>query len=256
MRQAIVIIALSLAIHLLLWMIFTSLATPQRPLTRKVATPTVLQVQVVPAPQAKRILETEQEETEPPLQARYLGRTNHRAEVATKKQAAPRRRAAVEKFVPRRSITAPRSATNKRALPKLTYAQFLQQSHRRLASNVAQDFFIPDDLARGTAIDISTREYRYIGYFSSLRKAIELAWHYPAQAARRGQQGIVRLRFAIAADGSASRIKVMQSSGYRLLDVAIVDAIRLASPFSPFPKGFGRAQLTITGSFHYVLRGI
>ena len=73
---------------------------------------------------------------------------------------------------------------------------------------------------------------------------------------QRGQQGVVRLRFAIAADGTASQIKVTKSSGYRVLDVAIVEAIRLASPFSPLPGSLKRDQLTITGSFHYILRGI
>ena len=157
--------------------------------------------------------------------------------------------------MPQKSIAAPRHEASKSAAPKLTYAQFLQESQRSLTAGSHQDF-IPDDLARGEAIDISTNEYRYIGYFSSLRKAIELAWNYPSQAVRRGQEGVVRLRFAIAADGTASRIKVMQSSGHRVLDVAIVDAIRLASPFSPLPKGIKSKQLTITGSFHYILRGI
>ena len=256
MRQAVVIIAMSVAIHLLLWVVFGAFAERQPPAVRKMATPTVLQVQVEPAPQPRHILAAEQEETAPPSEARYLGHTNHQAERETK--AEPRRqqhRAAASKFVPQKNIAAPRPAASKAASPKLTYAQFLQQSQHSLATNGYQDF-IPDDLASGATIDISTSEYRYIGYFSNLRKAIELAWNYPAQAVRHGQKGVVRLRFAIAADGTASKIKVMQSSGHRLLDVAIVDAIRLASPFSPLPQGFEREQLTITGSFHYILRGI
>ena len=252
MRQAVIIVAMSVAIHLLLWTFFASLR--QQPLARETVPPTVLRVQVEPAPQPRRILEAEQEETESPPPARYLGRTNHQAKVETK--AALRRqqpRADAGKFVPQKSIAAPRPAARKR--PNLTYAQFLQESQHSLVTSGYQDF-IPDDLASGGAIDISTSEYRYIGYFSGLRKAIELAWNYPVQAAQRGQQGVVHLRFAIAADGTASQIKVTQSSGHRWLDVAIVDAIRLAAPFSPLPRGFKREQLTITGSFHYILRGI
>ncbi len=257
MRQAVVIITMSVAIHLLLWMVFASFAAQPRPAARKtVPATTVLQVRVEPTPQPQRILEAEQEETAPPPQARYLGHTNHHAEVETK--TAPRHTTAgqltPQKSIPRPQKTIPRPAQHKDAAPRLTYAQFLQESQRSLATNGYQDF-ITDNLARSSVIDISTSEYRYIGYFSGLRKAIELAWSYPAQAVRRGQQGIVRLRFAIAADGTASKIKVTRSSGYRLLDVAIVDAVRLASPFSPLPKGFKREQLTITGSFHYILRG-
>jgi len=254
-RQAVIIIALSVAIHLLLWVVFASFAARQQPVAHKTVPPTVLQVQVEPSPQPRRILEAEQTETAPPPEARYLGRTNHRAKVETKTPARRTRPAVAAKLAPRKSIVAPRPAAHKAAVPKLTYAQFLQESQHSLASSGYQDF-LPDNLARGGAIDISTSEYRYIGYFSGLRKAIELAWNYPSQAVRRGQQGVVSLRFAIAADGTASKIKVTQSSGHRLLDVAIVDAIRLASPFSPLPAGFKREQLTITGSFHYILRGI
>ena len=252
MRQAVIIIALSIAIHLLLWVVFASLAEHQPPTVRQTTTPTVVHVQVEPAPQAKSILEAKQQETAPPKQARYLGHTNHQAQ--QEKKPAPRQQPsrATGKFSPLKSIV---PSADKKAMPKLTYAQFLQQSQHNLTANGYQDF-LPDALASGDVIDISTSEYRYIGYFSSLRKAIELAWNYPAQAVRRGQQGVVRLRFAIAADGTASKIKVVQSSGHRLLDIAIVDAIRLASPFSPLPRNLKREQLTITGSFHYILRGI
>ena len=76
-RQAVVIIAMSIAIHLLLWLVFASLAKEQPPTAHKTTTPTVLQVQVEPLSQPQRILEADQEETAPPTEARYLGRTNH-----------------------------------------------------------------------------------------------------------------------------------------------------------------------------------
>ena len=252
MRQGIVIIAISVGIHLLLWAVFSEFAAQPPPTYRPQPAPTVLQVQVAPAPTPVRILEADQQETAPPKQARFLGRTNHQAKVATK--ATPRRqlRAAAGKLMPQRSII----VTSEGNTPKLTYAQFLQQSQQSLNNADGYQDFIPDKMASGDVIDISTSEYRYIGYFSGLRQAIELAWHYPASAAQRGQQGVVRLRFAIAADGTASHIKVTKSSGYRVLDVAIVEAIRLASPFSPLPRSLKRDQLTITGSFHYILRGI
>ena len=252
MRQAVIIIAMSVAIHLLLWLVFASFTSRQQPTARQTTAPRVLQVQVAPPLPPQRILEAEQQETAPPTEARYLGRTNHRTKRETK--AAPRQQAGrvASKFKPQQNIAA---SPRQQAAPKLTYEQFLQQSQHSIHTQGYQDF-ISDDLPHGAAIDINTSEYRYIGYFSGLRKAIELAWNYPAQAVRRGQEGVVHLRFAIAADGTASKIKIVRSSGYRLLDVAIVDAIRLASPFSPLPRNLKREQLTITGSFHYILRGI
>ena len=88
-----------------------------------------------------------------------------------------------------------------------------------------------------------------------MRKSFELVWNYPARAARLGQQGVVALEFVIFQNGSLGRVKVLQSSGFSLLDTAAVRALRLASPYSPLPKGLGKDQLLITGSFRYVLNG-
>jgi protein TonB len=41
---------------------------------------------------------------------------------------------------------------------------------------------------------------------------------------------------ALYADGSVKEIRVLQSSGYKLLDDSAVNIVRLASPFSPFPE--------------------
>lgn len=270
MRRAVIIIAVSVAIHLLLWRVFTHFGEHSHR-DRRLRAPTTLRVKIKPAMPPRRIIEAQQRQTAPPRNPRYLGHTDHQAKVETK--AAPRRqqrRVAASTSSAAKSTNAIRSIQksaivgqqkiaiaprNNEITPKLSYAQFLQQSQQNLYTQSFQDV-IDADLPAGEVIDISTGEYRYIGYFSNLRKAIEMVWNYPSQAAQRGQQGVVRLRFAIAADGTASQIKVTQSSGHRLLDVAIVDAVRLASPFSPLPQGFKRKHLLITGAFHYILRGI
>ena len=105
----------------------------------------------------------------------------------------------------------------------------------------------------GDRIDMNTSEFRYVGYFTAMRKSIELVWVYPAEAARSGMQGEVRVEFVIHKDGHVSRIRVLRSSGYRVLDEAIVEALKLASPFSPLPEGFGKDKIAVTGSFRYQL---
>jgi len=54
-------------------------------------------------------------------------------------------------------------------------------------------------------------------------------------------------------DGHTRRLRVVKSSGYKILDDAIVEAIKLASPFSPLPDGFGKDKIVITGMFRYIL---
>lgn len=48
---------------------------------------------------------------------------------------------------------------------------------------------------------------------------------YPAEAARRGEQGLVILLVHVAADGSVSDVDIARSSGFTLLDHAARDAV-------------------------------
>lgn len=141
--------------------------------------------------------------------------------------------------------------------PRNSYEALLPQGESLTRDQIQAGYreYVDQSIAEGDKIDINTSEYRYIGYFSTMRKAIELVWVYPREASRKGLQGEVGLEFAIERDGSASQIKVLKSSGYESLDRAIIEAINLASPFSPLPDGFGKKKIVVTGSFRYVLYG-
>ncbi len=115
--------------------------------------------------------------------------------------------------------------------------------------------YIDEDLPSGDAIDLNTSEYRYIGYFSQIRQGIQLVWTYPREAVAKGMQGQVKLEFNIDKDGKVSKIRVLKSSGYTILDKSVVEAIKLASPFAPLPDGFGKDRINISGTFHYILAG-
>ena len=113
--------------------------------------------------------------------------------------------------------------------------------------------YLDEDIDVGERIDINTSDYRYIGYFTSLRKSVELVWTYPREAVRRGLQGEVGVEFTIMKDGSVKRVKVIRSSGHKILDRSVVEAIKLASPYTPLPDGLEKQKLTIVGGFRYVL---
>jgi protein TonB len=134
------------------------------------------------------------------------------------------------------------------------YEKFLGQAGAQLL-NKSMAGYESLETGDGDRLDLDTKEYRYMGYFSSMRKSIELVWVYPAEASRRGIQGTVTVEFTIEKSGASKSIKVLRSSGSESLDNAIVQAIRDAQPFSPLPEGFGKEKLTITGNFNYVLTG-
>ncbi|MDP3937576.1 MAG: energy transducer TonB [Deltaproteobacteria bacterium] len=71
---------------------------------------------------------------------------------------------------------------------------------------------------------------------AEIHARIQAALLYPREARRRGVEGTVHLRFALAEDGRVRRVDVRESSGARLLDRASIETVRRAQPF-PFVAG-------------------
>lgn len=106
---------------------------------------------------------------------------------------------------------------------------------------------------KGKTLQLNTSELRYQKYLVNMKNKIESRWDYPESASRNGWQGVLRLDFAINKDGTLKDVKLVKSSNYPALDDAAITALRLASPFPPFPDDFGIEEINIKGSFEYVI---
>src|SRR5690606_22185234 len=84
---------------------------------------------------------------------------------------------------------------------------------------------------------VSTQESRDAYYLHGWSKKIETVGNlnYPAEARRKKIYGNLRLMVAVRADGSVQEVRVLKSSGQRILDQAAIDIVGLAAPFAPFP---------------------
>jgi TonB family protein len=239
---------------------------------------------------SKKILEMPQTKTEAPDEPDHLGTVDHKALKETRvseklkrdkakdpgqkgkpvdqkqvanvnpdqpqqpKPAAPKEKSANEN-APKKNPGGSLSMESYRPKPRNDYEALLPTNVTDLPGQLTAGYqdYVDDKVQEGDRIDINTSEYRYIGYFTAMRKAIELVWNYPMEAVRKGMAGEVVLEFAINKDGKASHIKVVKSSGYEILDRTMVDTIRLASPFSPLPQGFKKERIVVTGAFRYIL---
>jgi protein TonB len=225
----------------------------------------------------RRVVETVMPETEAPQKPTALGAQDHKTnrEMKIKKEeiksvpaanAGPK--GSPENSVQKEGALTPAGATQKTqisisgtvpvpsvAKPRNAYENLLNSSMAAMQGQIDAGYqeYVDEKATEGDHIDLNTQEYRYVGYFTTLRKSIELVWNYPLSAVRKGLQGTVNLEFTIHENGEVTQIKVLKTSGYQILDKAIVDAIKLASPFAPLPAGFGKKKLVITGAFNYVL---
>jgi TonB family protein len=238
--------------------------------------------------QSTKILETRQTPTEKPQEARHKGAQDHKAEKEmrlkeslnqakaldpgyagqniqndTAATLTPRQQLQKQKEIERANDLKTRLykdgtlSTGKFSKRKRNSYERLLPEASELASAMKAGYqeHLDEKIAVGNRIDINTTDYRFIGYFTNLRKAFELVWVYPLEAKRRGWQGVVAAEFTIKKDGSLKSVKVLESSGHPVLDEAVVQALRLASPFAPLPEGIGKDHLQVTGNFRYVLSG-
>ena len=232
---------------------------------------------------AKRIIETKQTETAPPKTPTSLGAQDHATENETRlserklaetRAQDPMSESAKNFTPPRQPATKITGKTTEHAIvPRVIAAPGQLPIHRnpkkqetayeKLLPHKTDDVFSPKSggfvepldktIAEGDRVDMNTSSFKYISYFTGLRKQIEMVWIYPSEAVRRGLQGAVQLEMVIEKDGRVSRVRIVQSSGYTSLDENMVKTIKLASPFAPLPKTWGKERLVVTGSFHYIL---
>lgn len=83
----------------------------------------------------------------------------------------------------------------------------------------------------------STKEARDAAYLDSWRLKVERIGNlnYPSEARSRKIYGQLRLLVSINSDGSLREVKVLKSSGHRVLDQAAMRIVKLAAPYSTFP---------------------
>ena len=111
----------------------------------------------------------------------------------------------------------------------------------------------PSEQTQGTEgpIRLDTREPQFIGYFSSIKRDIELVWQYPEPALRNGFEGKLILEFTVLWNGELGETRLIRSSGFSILDEEAMRAVKAAAPFQPIPPWIGRKRLPIVASFEY-----
>lgn len=109
------------------------------------------------------------------------------------------------------------------------------------------------------AISASTKEYKYAAYLDAWRRKVERIGNlnYPDQAKRDSLHGNLVLHVAVRADGSVERVRVLHSSGHKILDDAAVRIVRMSAPYSPFPEEIRKETdiLDITRTWQFLRSG-
>jgi periplasmic protein TonB len=77
---------------------------------------------------------------------------------------------------------------------------------------------------------------RMVAWGAEIRARIERKKRYPVAAQSRGQVGVVRVALSVRRSGVLQQVRIVGSSGQKLLDRAALRAVRDAAPFPRSPK--------------------
>jgi TonB family protein len=192
-----------------------------------------------------------QKPTRPPKKTEVLGMVHHTAQ---KDKTAPQKKTRGSKSSPsKKPSLSMASSPSKKAQAPISYQGLLGHMDREM-EGAYEDALSSAEVGDGEIVDLNTKEYKFISYFSKIKEDIELAWSYPSLAVRQGLQGQVLVSFVIHKNGETGPVQVRRTSGSSLLDQAILNAIKNAAPFPPFPQHMTNNYLEIMGTFHYILR--
>ena len=102
------------------------------------------------------------------------------------------------------------------------------------------------DTLRTESIETDDKaEKSMLRYQDTVKQKIESSRHYPMRAQRMRLEGVVDIAFVINKDGTSRNIKVVGSSGSKLLDAEALNNISKASPFMPLPKEISKNSIDI-----------
>ncbi|MBL3599879.1 MAG: energy transducer TonB [gamma proteobacterium endosymbiont of Lamellibrachia anaximandri] len=142
---------------------------------------------------------------------------------------------------------------------RLTAAQLLASKNleiARLTADLEEKSQAYAKRTRRKAVSASTREYKYSAYLESWRRKVERIGNlnYPDEAKRQRLYGNLVLHVAVKADGTIEQVRILHSSGHKLLDDAAIRIVRLAAPYSPFPNNIRKETdvLDITRTWQFL----
>lgn len=153
----------------------------------------------------------------------------------------PEKRVITQKKPTQKKVVKPQKPVEKPPeKPKVSAAQLLASTSaeiNRLTAELDRKTRAYAKRPRRKQINAATQEYKYANYLDAWRRKVERVGNlnYPDEAKRRKLYGNLVLNVSVRADGTVASIRVMKSSGHKLLDDAAKRIVRLASPFAPFP---------------------
>src|SRR5262245_15091916 len=194
---------------------------PVKPIEEKVEAPPPPKVEPV-QPVEQKVAEVAPSKVEPVPEVKDPEPVQHAEPLVAQSSSAPGATSAEPKEEVQRSHSEP-------AAPAPTSAPALESPVHEAGKNVPAMSEAPVQVAKVPAPGGETKtDHRWLAE-SLWRRVAELK-RYPSSARLNGQEGKVILKAVIRSDGHLAEVSVQKSSGHTILDMAAIEAVKLACP--------------------------
>jgi TonB family protein len=86
---------------------------------------------------------------------------------------------------------------------------------------------------------------KHFSYLIGVKRKIELVFSVPFFMPNGGTVGVPIVGFTIRRNGELAEAVLLRSSGYAVVDKALLEAVKRAAPYGPFPENLPDAELSI-----------
>ncbi|MBN1277345.1 MAG: energy transducer TonB [Deltaproteobacteria bacterium] len=125
----------------------------------------------------------------------------------------------------------------------------------RAISGAGLDTITPPEKPEGSkaeeTVSLDNEDKRYSSYLKIIKDRLAYNWQYPRFAWENLMEGNVMVMFRLDMQGNLMNIEIQHASGFAVLDDEVARAIRISSPFPPFPDSVTAERLNIVANFTY-----
>lgn len=107
------------------------------------------------------------------------------------------------------------------------------------------------EVAEGDTRFLNTDDILFGSFLRRFETAVYGVWHYPAEAARLGIEGITPVKITFNRRGEIVARELLQSSGSRILDNEVLRTLDQLGPVGSFPRNYEKDTFNLIAFFHY-----
>lgn len=130
-------------------------------------------------------------------------------------------------------------------------AQLYPSANRMAGLEASYRRKFEDEIAEGETRFLNSDDILFGSFLRRFETAVYGVWRYPQEAAMKGIEGITPVRISFNRRGEITGVRLLESSGAKVLDDEVFRALKLIGPVGGFPKGYDKDEFHLIAFFQY-----